>query len=159
MSCGLLSILVSIPLTRRNKNWWYSVWHNTYEIPFMGGNERAGIIERTDSQVNHLEVGDHVFLSFSSCGEYPSWKWEIPAYFHHLFTMNFSCSRKHKTTAFTLEDASPVAPHLSLQTLRCRDRTCNIACKGVSYPKQVCNLVLNHWEFIVRLLPSPAMEG
>ncbi|GAD97235.1 hypothetical protein NECHADRAFT_45329 [Paecilomyces variotii No. 5] len=57
------------------------------EIPFVGGHEGAGVVERIGACVNHVEVGDHVLLSFSSC------------------------SRDDGSKAFIMEDGSHVASH------------------------------------------------
>ena len=37
-------------------------------LPAVLGHEGSGIIEKTGSHVKHLKPGDHVVVSFSSCG-------------------------------------------------------------------------------------------
>ncbi|KAJ9216166.1 hypothetical protein DTO166G4_2098 [Paecilomyces variotii] len=81
------------------------------EFPFVGGHEGAGVVERIGAHVNHVEVGDHVLLSFSSCGKCAPCRRNIRAYCRDVFRMNFSGSRDDGSKAFTMEDGSPVSSH------------------------------------------------
>ncbi len=38
------------------------------ELPIVPGHEGAGVVEETGAEVTHLQPGDHVVLSFDSCG-------------------------------------------------------------------------------------------
>jgi len=53
---------------------------NFSPIPFLGGHEGAGVVKAIGSMVTNIEVGNHVVLSFDSCGEcsyclrgHPAW--------------------------------------------------------------------------------------
>ena len=39
-------------------------------LPAMLGHEGAGVVERVGASVESIAVGDHVVLSFTSCGQY-----------------------------------------------------------------------------------------
>jgi aryl-alcohol dehydrogenase len=80
-------------------------------FPLVGGHEGAGVVERVGSQVGHVEVGDHVLLTFSSCGECASCRRGIPAYCFNMWEMNFLGARRDGTTAFSLEDGKIVSSH------------------------------------------------
>lgn len=62
-------------------------------LPIVLGHEGAGIIVETGSAVTSLSVGDHVVLSFNSCGECPSCERELSAYCYNFMDNNFSGMR------------------------------------------------------------------
>ncbi|MCL4104109.1 UNVERIFIED_CONTAM: hypothetical protein GTU68_034971 [Idotea baltica] len=62
-------------------------------FPIVLGHEGAGIVVETGSMVQGLSPGDHVVLSFNSCGECPSCERELPSYCHSFMANNFSGAR------------------------------------------------------------------
>lgn len=80
-------------------------------LPLVGGHEGAGVVERVGSQVGHVEVGDEVLLTFSTCGECASCRRGIPAYCFNMWEMNFLGARRDGTRAFSTleEDGKPIS--------------------------------------------------
>ncbi|WP_426573939.1 NAD(P)-dependent alcohol dehydrogenase [Aquihabitans sp. McL0605] len=59
-------------------------------LPIITGHEGAGIVESVGSAVNGVEVGDHVVLSFDSCGTCASCSRGVPAYCETFITRNLT---------------------------------------------------------------------
>ncbi len=62
-------------------------------LPMVLGHEGAGVVVETGCEVRDLFPGDHVVLSFNSCGECPSCERELPAYCYNFMENNLSGSR------------------------------------------------------------------
>lgn len=62
-------------------------------LPMVLGHEGAGIVVEIGSEVKGLSLGDHVVLSFNSCGECPSCESELPSYCYTFMENNFSGTR------------------------------------------------------------------
>lgn len=62
-------------------------------LPIVLGHEGAGVVEAVGSKVSTLKVGDHVVLSFDSCGHCRSCKHHNPGYCFEFFPRNMSGSR------------------------------------------------------------------
>ncbi|MEU1728457.1 NAD(P)-dependent alcohol dehydrogenase [Nonomuraea sp. NPDC005692] len=103
---------------------WYPV-----PLPVVLGHEGAGIVEAIGAGPagdTALSVGDHVVLSFDSCGTCRSCLQGAPAYCANFVPRNFSGTRRDGTTAIRLAGApvhgffgqSSFATH-SLASLRC----------------------------------------
>jgi aryl-alcohol dehydrogenase/geraniol dehydrogenase (NAD+) len=58
-------------------------------MPIVLGHEGAGVVEALGSEVEGLEVGDHVLLSFNSCGTCANCTDHEPAYCHQFLGRNF----------------------------------------------------------------------
>ena len=80
-------------------------------LPAVLGHEGAGIVEAIGEGVTSVEVGDHVLLSFSSCGVCSSCSSGHPSYCIHLYDLDFSGTRPDGSTAFTADDGTPVSSH------------------------------------------------
>ena len=80
-------------------------------LPAVLGHEGAGIVEAIGEGVTSVEVGDHVVLSFSSCGVCSSCVSGHPSYCIHLYDLDFSGARPDGSTAFTADDGTPVSSH------------------------------------------------
>ena len=80
-------------------------------LPAVLGHEGAGIVEGIGDGVTSVEVGDHVLLSFSSCGVCSSCVSGHPSYCIHLYDLDFSGARPDGSTAFTADDGTPVSSH------------------------------------------------
>lgn len=57
--------------------------------PIVLGHEGAGVVEQLGPGVGDLQVGDHVALSFASCGDCPSCHRAAPAYCDQFFNRNY----------------------------------------------------------------------
>ena len=58
-------------------------------MPIVLGHEGAGVIETVGADVKGLAVGDHVLLSFNSCGACANCASHEPAYCHQFLGLNF----------------------------------------------------------------------
>jgi aryl-alcohol dehydrogenase len=61
--------------------------------PVVLGHEGAGVVEAVGNAVTKVAVGDHVVMSFNSCGGCPSCREHEPAYCHEFFPRNFFGAR------------------------------------------------------------------
>jgi aryl-alcohol dehydrogenase len=68
------------------------------KMPLVLGHEVAGIVEEVGRNVTSVRAGDHVLLSFSSCGSCASCLTAQPAYCEHFNPMNFGGVRSDGTT-------------------------------------------------------------
>ncbi|WP_172370104.1 NAD(P)-dependent alcohol dehydrogenase [Sporosarcina jiandibaonis] len=58
-------------------------------LPAVLGHEGSGVVEKLGANVKTVEVGDHVVLSFSSCGQCENCLVGLPGYCFHLTELNF----------------------------------------------------------------------
>ncbi len=61
--------------------------------PVVLGHEGAGIVERVGPGVTKVAPGDHVVMTFNSCGTCPSCSDHAPTYCHEFFPRNFMGAR------------------------------------------------------------------
>jgi aryl-alcohol dehydrogenase len=71
--------------------------------PIVLGHEGAGIVERLGAGVKHLSLGDHVVLSFASCGVCPNCIGGHPAYCDEFGAANMTGRRPDGSTALCSE--------------------------------------------------------
>ena len=73
----------------------------TYPVPqpIVLGHEGSGIVETIGRGVSKVAPGDHVVISFNSCGRCPSCNEHRPNYCHDFFQHNFAGSRADGSTA------------------------------------------------------------
>ena len=76
-------------------------------IPVILGHEGAGVVEKIGSKVSKVKIGDHVVMSFNSCGACESCREKEPAYCYEFMPRNFGATREDGTTALSIEN-SPV---------------------------------------------------
>lgn len=67
--------------------------HLPVPLPSVLGHEGAGVVEKVGSRVTKVKPGDHVVLSFGSCGTCSSCKSGHEAACFNFFPLNFSGSR------------------------------------------------------------------
>ena len=67
---------------------WYPV-----PLPSVLGHEGAGIVERVGEAVTKVQPGDHVVLSFNSCGQCANCAQGRPTYCLNFFERNFGGAR------------------------------------------------------------------
>lgn len=62
-------------------------------FPLVVGHEGGGIVEAVGKDVTTVEVGDHVLLSYSSCGQCYTCQREKPFACEQMLSRNFGCNR------------------------------------------------------------------
>ena len=70
-------------------------------LPIVTGHEGAGVVEALGPGVTTPQVGDHVVLSFDSCGECRNCRAGLPCYCDTFLVRNLSGRRVDGTTAIT----------------------------------------------------------
>jgi aryl-alcohol dehydrogenase len=75
---------------------WYPV-----PLPAVLGHEGAGVVEQVGAGVTAVAPGDHVALSYHSCGHCPCCATGRPSYCHEFFAHNFGASRPDGTSALS----------------------------------------------------------
>lgn len=83
--------------------------------PAIFGHEGAGIVERIGANVTKVAPGDHVVLTFNSCGHCPTCDHEEPAYCHSFGILNNSGRRADGSTGVTA-GGEPVSAHFFSQS-------------------------------------------
>ena len=78
------------------------------ELPAVLGHEGAGVVERVGSAVTSVAPGDHVVLSFNSCGHCDACGTGHPAYCDHLVQMNFAGTRADGSPGLADADGTPI---------------------------------------------------
>lgn len=59
-------------------------------VPVVLGHEGSGVVEAVGSKVSRIKVGDHVVLSYNSCGQCQTCRDERPAFCLSFYPENFS---------------------------------------------------------------------
>jgi aryl-alcohol dehydrogenase len=74
-----------------------AVWlqHIPVALPQVLGHEGAGIVEEVGPGVSHVVPGDHVLMSFGSCGVCPDCEEGAPGYCDHFRGINLFGERAH----------------------------------------------------------------
>lgn len=67
--------------------------HGRVALPVVLGHEGAGIVEGTGSRVTKIDVGDHVVVTFLSCGHCVTCQRGMPAYCENGLACNFAAAR------------------------------------------------------------------
>ena len=68
-------------------------------LPVVLGHEGAGVVEAIGQAVTNFQPGDHVVLSFRSCGKCQNCRAGLPSRCLQIFESNFSCARSDGTSA------------------------------------------------------------
>ena len=79
-------------------------------LPAVLGHEGAGVVEQVGDGVQHVAPGDHVVLSFNSCGLCAACMSGAPGYCSDFGDRNFGGHRPDGTTALRSGDA-PISSH------------------------------------------------
>ncbi len=72
-------------------------------MPVVLGHEGAGVVEKVGASVTKVAPGDHVVMTYNSCGGCPSCEEHAPSYCHEFFPRNFFATREDGTTALSKE--------------------------------------------------------
>lgn len=75
--------------------------------PVVLGHEGAGVVEAVGANVSKVAVGDHVVMTFGSCGSCRSCEASQPAYCHQGFDYCFTC-RPPGARSYLLSGRGPV---------------------------------------------------
>lgn len=70
-------------------------------MPVVLGHEGAGIVEKTGSRVSKVKKGDHVVITFNTCGHCHSCQNNDRAYCEEFFPINFFANREDGTSALS----------------------------------------------------------
>lgn len=80
--------------------------HLPVPLPSVLGHEGAGIVEKVGARVSKVKPGDHVVMSYASCGTCTSCKSGHEAACFNFFPLNFSGGRMDGTTTLRKGDQS-----------------------------------------------------
>jgi aryl-alcohol dehydrogenase len=69
--------------------------------PVVLGHEGAGIVERVGSAVRRVVPGDHVVMTYDSCGLCASCAENLPTYCYEFFARNFAAGRADGSTSLS----------------------------------------------------------
>lgn len=83
--------------------------------PIVLGHEGAGVVVKTGKHVSKVKPGDHVVMTFNSCGHCPSCYRGDSVYCSDLIRLNFSGHRDDGSTALS-DGTSPVYSHFFAQS-------------------------------------------
>lgn len=83
--------------------------HFPLPLPYVLGHEGAGVVAGVAADVSDLEVGDHVVLSFESCGTCGTCHSGHPAYCEQYATRNYGRARLDESPFFVDESGTPIA--------------------------------------------------
>ena len=83
---------------------------NFFPTPAVLGHEGAGIVERVGPGVTSVQPGDHVAMSFASCGTCSLCLTASPAYCRNFWDVNFTGHRVDGTSAVS-RGGAPVNAH------------------------------------------------
>ena len=74
--------------------------------PVVLGHEGAGIVKEVGAGVVKVAPGDHVVMTFDSCGDCPTCRRGAETYCYDLFALNFLAARSDGSTALRAGDES-----------------------------------------------------
>ena len=74
--------------------------------PIVLGHEGAGVVEKVGASVRKLKAGDHVVLTFDSCGRCPTCSVGKPSYCHEVAAVCFSGKRLDGSTTLGVDGAA-----------------------------------------------------
>lgn len=77
-----------------------------YPLPAVLGHEGSGIVERTGALVSKVAPGDHVVLTFASCGQCQACETGRPAYCREFALRNFGGTRSAGGSTLRSHDGS-----------------------------------------------------
>ena len=81
-----------------------------FPTPVVLGHEGAGVVEEVGARVTTVSPGDHVAMSFTSCGACPRCQTGSPAYCRQFDALNFAGRRPDGSSALS-RDGEPVNAH------------------------------------------------
>ncbi|PKP70908.1 MAG: alcohol dehydrogenase [Alphaproteobacteria bacterium HGW-Alphaproteobacteria-5] len=88
--------------------------HIPVPMPIVLGHEGAGVVEKVGAGVSNVQPGDHVLMSFASCGTCLNCADGAPGYCDHFIPINIFGARAEGPTLS--ENGSPIAGHFFAQS-------------------------------------------
>lgn len=87
-----------------------TMWQQGVPVPqpVVLGHEGAGIVEQVGDGVTGICPGDHVVMSYNSCGNCPTCCSDHSSYCHEFFPRNFFGTRPDGSTALSTANGDPV---------------------------------------------------
>jgi aryl-alcohol dehydrogenase len=79
--------------------------HLPTPFPVVLGHEGAGVVEQVGSGISKVKPGDHVVMTYNSCGVCPSCSDHASSYCHEFFPRNFFAMREDETSALSQDGA------------------------------------------------------
>lgn len=83
--------------------------HYPVPLPAVLGHEGAGIVRKVGSRVTKVSPGDHVVMTFASCGECHNCQKGLNGYCTNLYGLNFSGCRNDGSTPYCDEHGHSVS--------------------------------------------------
>lgn len=77
-----------------------------YPFPAVFGHEGSGIVQAVGNKVSKVNVGDHVLVTFRSCGDCSRCKLDDAAYCQNMLLLNAIGSREDGSSALSNKDGS-----------------------------------------------------
>lgn len=88
----------------------FSAYMTIMKPPAVFGHEGSGVVERVGSAVTHVVPGDHVVLTFNSCGHCPTCDAGESAYCHSFGLLNNSGRRPDGSSGLSV-NGEPASAH------------------------------------------------
>jgi aryl-alcohol dehydrogenase len=79
--------------------------HLPTPFPVVLGHEGAGVVEQVGSGISKVKPGDHVVMTYNSCGVCPSCSDHASSYCHEFFPRNFFAVRPDGSSALSSDGA------------------------------------------------------
>jgi aryl-alcohol dehydrogenase len=79
--------------------------HLPTPFPVVLGHEGAGVVEQVGSGITKVKPGDHVVMTYNSCGVCPSCSDHASSYCHEFFPRNFFAVRPDGSSALSSDGA------------------------------------------------------
>ncbi|OJU15011.1 MULTISPECIES: NAD(P)-dependent alcohol dehydrogenase [unclassified Sphingomonas] len=115
-----------------------TMWRQGVPVPqpVVLGHEGAGIVEAVGGDVRDVAPGDHVVMSFNSCGTCPSCRADAQSYCHEFFPRNFFGTRPDGSTTLVDAGGAPVFGNIFGQSsfathALCRERNAVVVPRDV----------------------------
>jgi len=83
--------------------------HLPFPFPGVLGHEGSGTVVAVGAEVTTVAVGDHVAISFNSCGTCPQCSNDQPAYCHNFLAYNFGGARPDGSTGLAADGTKVAA--------------------------------------------------
>ncbi|MGC4998464.1 NAD(P)-dependent alcohol dehydrogenase [Streptomyces sp. DT195] len=90
--------------------------HYPLALPAVLGHEGAGVVESVGAGVTKVAPGDHVVLTFNSCGSCDSCHTGRPSYCQQIPVLNASGTRADGSTAYTRDTGARLSGHFFSQS-------------------------------------------
>ena len=104
-------------------------------LPVVLGHEGSGVVEAVGANITSVEPGDHVVMSFDSCGVCASCRDHAVAYCHEHFQRNFLAARADGSSPIS-KDGEPISGNFFGQSSFATHALCHEA-NVVKVPRDV----------------------